>query len=283
LRRLQKKNYQKSPSGGIKHSDLPSKDPGCLSFLNSFNKQQNEGAIDSFGYSDGTSKIKMDTTSHEKRRASTSNISDPRIRKSIEIGLNQSLESAESEANHTVFDSTIPRQYSWNEVPKRPLKEELNTLVQLKDNLSHLPLNVRQQHFQIDQSLSTNSNPSDYKSDYISPVNSMASSLDTFPSRCKSLMSNDQSPDIILTSNLSSKTPRFNLGCISDMEIYQRNLILGIESASTPLDEDLNFLLLQGEYYDMNFDMQNIEMSEYYDPRLNTEVPINLYASPDYS
>lgn len=276
---MQKKNDQKLSSGRIKHSDLPSKDPGCLSFLNSFNKQQNEGAIDSFGYSDGTLKIQMDTTGHEKRRASTSEISDPKIRKSSEVGLNQSLES---EVNHTAFDSTIPTQYSWNEVSKTPLEEEQNTLVQLKDSFSHLPLNVTQQHFQIDQSLSINSNPSDYKNDYISPVNSSVSSVDTFPSQSKSLISNDQSPDIILTSNLSSKTPRFNLGCIYDMEIYQRNLLLGIESASTPLDEDLNFLLLQGEY-DMNFDMQNIEMSEYYDPRFIAEVPTNLYASADYS
>lgn len=275
MSRLQKKNDQKSSSGGIKHSDLPSKDPGCLSFLNSFNKQQKEGAIDSFGYSDGTLKIQMDTTSHEKRRASTSDIPNPKIRKSSEIGLNQSLESAESEANHTVFDSVIPTQYSWNEVPKRPLGEELNTLVQLKDNLSHLPLNVTQQHFQNDRSLSINSNPSGYKSDYIRPVNSTVSSVDTFPSQSKS--------DIIFTSNLSLKTPKFNLGCASDMEIYQRNLLLGIESASTPLDEDLNLFLLQGEYYDMNFDMQNIEMSEYYDPRLIPEVPTNLYASGDYS
>jgi len=278
LSRLQKKNDQKSSSGGIKHSDLPSKDAGCLSFLNSFNKQQNEGAINSFGYSNGTLKIQMDTTSHEKRRASTSDISDPKIRKSSEIGLNQSLESAESEANHTVYDSTIPTQYSWDEVPKRPLKEH-NTFLQLKDNLSHLPLNVIQQHFQIDHSLSINFNPSDYKSDYISPVNSLVSSVDTFHSRSKSLMSNDQSPDIIFTSNPSSKTPGFNLDCISDMEIYKRNLP---KSTSTPLDEDLNLFLLQGEYYDMNFDMQNIEMSECYDPRINTEVPINLYASPDY-
>jgi len=37
---------------------------------------------------------------------------DPMIRKTLETGLNQSLESAESEANHTIFYSTIPTQYS---------------------------------------------------------------------------------------------------------------------------------------------------------------------------
>jgi len=74
----------------------------------------------------------MNSASHEKRRASTSDIPDPKIRKTLEIGLNQSLEYAESKANHTIFDSTIPTQYSWNELPKGPLNEERNTLVQLK-------------------------------------------------------------------------------------------------------------------------------------------------------
>ncbi|GAU43371.1 hypothetical protein TSUD_82170 [Trifolium subterraneum] len=267
LSRLQKENDQKSSTG--------------LSFLNSLNKQQNDGAIDEFRYSDGTLKLHMDTTSHEvdlngivtrptieKIRASTCDITDPKIRKSSQIGRNQPFESAESEANHTVFEySTVSTQCSWNEVPKRPLKEEQNT----------------QKHFQIDQSQSMNSNPSDYKSVYISPVNLMVSEVDTFSSQSKSLIANDQSPDIIFASNLSSKDPGYNLSCISDMEIYQRNLILDSHAASTPLDEDLHLFLLQGEYYNMNFGMQNIEMSEYYDPRLIAEVPTNLYDSADYS
>jgi two-component response regulator (ARR-B family) len=279
---LQKENDQKSSTGGIKHSDLPSKDSECLSFLNSLNKQQNDGAVDNFRYLDGTLKqLHMDTTSHEvdldgivtrptieKIRASTCDITDPMIRKSSRIGRNQPFESAESEENHTVFEySTVSTQCSWNEVPKRLLKEEQNT----------------QKHFQIDQSQSMNSNPSYYKSDYISPVNSMVSEVDIFPSQSKSLIANDQSPDIILTSNLSSKAPGYNLGCIPDMEIYQRNLLLDSHGASTPLDEDLHLCLIQGEYYNMNFGLQNIEMSEYYDPWLIAEVPTNLHDSSDYS
>jgi two-component response regulator (ARR-B family) len=129
---LEKENDQKSSIGGIKHSDLPSKDSGCLSFLNSLNKQQNDGEIDNFRYLDGTLQLHMDIT-------------DPKIRKSSQIGLNQPFESAESEANHTVFEySTVSTQCSWNEVPKRLLKEEQDT----------------QKHFQIDQSQSMNSNPS---------------------------------------------------------------------------------------------------------------------------
>jgi two-component response regulator (ARR-B family) len=67
------------------------------------------------------------------------------------------------------------------------------------------------------------------------------------------------------------------------MEIYQRNLLLDCLGASTPLDEDLHLCLIQGEYYNMNFGLQNIEMSEYYDPWLIAEVPTNFYDSADYS
>ncbi|CAJ2677629.1 two-component response regulator ARR11-like [Trifolium pratense] len=281
LSRLQKENDQKYSTGGIKYFDLPSKDSGCVSFLDSLNKQQNDGAIDNFRYSDGTLKLHMESTSHEvdlngivtrptidKIRASVSDIIDPKIRKCSQIGHNQPYESAESEVNHTVFEySTVSTQCSWNEVPKMLLKEEQNT----------------QKHFQIDQSQSMNSDPSGYTSDYISPVNSMALEVVTFPSQSKSLVANDQSPDIVFTSNLSSKAPGYNLGCISDMEIYQRNLLLDSHAALTPLDEDLHLLLLQGEYYNMNFGMQNIEMSEYSDPWIIAEVPTNLYDSADYS
>lgn len=304
MSRLQKEDDHKS-SGGTKHSDLPSKYLGSSSFINSPNKQQNDVAIDSFRYSDGTLKLHMDATSHEddlkgivseptteNRRASTSDIPDPKIRKSSQMGLNQPFASVKAEANHAVFDCTIPTQCSWSEVPKRPLEKEQKTLVQLKDSFSQLPLNGTQHHFQVDQSQSVapvSSNPSvtqevaDYKSDYISPVNSRGSAVDNFPIQSKSLMVNDQSPDLVFTSNLGLKTHGFDLGCISDPEFYQRNLLLGGEVASAPLEEDFRFFLLQGDCYNVDFGLQNIEMSQYYDPRLIAEVPTQLFDSADYS
>ncbi|KAJ1402004.1 Signal transduction response regulator, receiver domain [Sesbania bispinosa] len=322
LSRLQKENDQKSSSKGMKHPDLPSKDPGnfpskdpgSFSFLNSTNKQQNDVAIDSIRYSDGTLQLQMDATSHEadlkgivselttEKRSLTIDIPDQKIGNSSQLGLNQPFAFVESEANHAVLDSTIPTQYSWNEVPKRPIKEEQKTLVQLKDCFSQLPLHGTQHHIEPDQSQSIASiisNPSvtqevaacsetkplyaDYKSDYVSPVNSIGSAVETFPIQSKSLMVNDQSPESIFTTNLGLKTQGFDLGCISDMEFYQRNLLLGDEAVSAPLEEDLQFFLLQGEYYNMDFGLQNIEMSEYYDPRLIAEVPTHLYDSGDYS
>ncbi|KAK7359427.1 hypothetical protein VNO77_01387 [Canavalia gladiata] len=320
LSRLQKENDQKSSSNGLKHSDSPSKDPGSFSFLNTTSKQQNDVAIDSFKYSDGTLLLQMDATCHEgdlkgivseptieKRRVPTSEISDPKVQqKSSQMNLDQPFASAESsEANHLVFDCTIPTQYSWSEVPKRPLKEEQKTLVQLEDSFSQLPLHGSTQHqIQVDQSQSVasiNSNPSiteeevvanletkpsyaGYTSDYVNPVSSIRSAVDAFPNHSKNLTVNDQSSEPIFTSNLSLKTQGFNLDWINDLEFYQRNLLLDGEAVSASLEEDLNFFLLQGECcYNMNFGMQNIEMSDFYDPKVIAEVPTHFYDSTDYS
>ncbi|CAJ1935607.1 unnamed protein product [Sphenostylis stenocarpa] len=319
LSRLQKENEQKSSSSGIKHSDSPSKDTGSFSFLNTANnKQQNDVAIDSFSYSDGTSLLQMDGPSHEsdlkgivseptteKRRTSTSDISDPKIPKSSQMTLNEPFASLESsEASHAVFDCTIPRQYSWSEFPKGPLKEEQKTIVQLEDSFSQLPLHGTQHHIQVDQSqsiASINSNPSitekevapsidtkplyaGYKSDYMSPVSSIGSAVDTFPKQSKSVIVNDQSSQPIFTSNVSLKTQGFNVDCISDLDFYQMNLLMGGEAAaSSPLEEDLNHFLLQSEWYNMNFGLQHIDMSEYYDPRFIAEAPSYFYDSADYS
>ncbi|KAH1152646.1 hypothetical protein GLYMA_18G010700v4 [Glycine max] len=95
---------------------------------------------------------------------------------------------------------------------------------------------------------------------------------------------NGQSSERISTTTSGLKTQEYNnLSSISDQEIYQRNL-LGCEAASASLDEDLHFYWLEGECYNnMNFGLQNIGMSEYYDPGLISEAPIHLYDSADYS
>ncbi|KAL2343423.1 hypothetical protein Fmac_004708 [Flemingia macrophylla] len=316
LSRLQKENDQKSSPSGIKHSDSPSKDSGCFSFLNIANKQQNDVANDTFSYSDGTLLLQMDATSHEgdlkdivseptteKRRASTSGIPEPKMQKGSQMSLNQPFTPVvSSEANHAVFDCTIPTQYSWSEFPKGALKEEQKTLVQIEDSFSQLPLHDTQNHIQVNQSqsmASINSNPhiteevaasletkplyAGYKSDYVSPVSSKGSAVEAFPNQSKNLVVSDQPSEPIFTSNLGLKTQGFNLDYISDLDFYQRYLLLSGEAASEPLEEDLNFFLLHGECHNMNFGLQNIDMSEYYDPRLTGEVPSHFYDSADYS
>ncbi|OIW00617.1 hypothetical protein TanjilG_09098 [Lupinus angustifolius] len=318
LSRLQKDNNQKTTSG-IKHSDLPSKDPASFTSHNSLAKQQNDVEIDSFNYSDGTLQLQnMDATCHEgdlkgivlepateKGRALNSNIPDPKITKSSQIGRNNHFGTLKPEGNHAIFACTIPSQYSWNEVPKRLLKEEQKPLVKFEDSFSQLEIHGgTQHHIHVDQSqsmASINSDPpitekevvacletkplyANYKSDYAISACSIGPAADTFPTQSKSLMVNDQTSEPIFASNLGFKTPELNLSRISDLDFYQRNLLLGGEIAAyEPLEEELHFILLQREYYNMNFGMQNIEMPEYYDPGLIAELPTRLCDSADYS
>lgn len=324
LSRLQKENEQKSSTSGMKHSDLPSKDEGSFGFQNSANKQQPDVSIDSYNYSDGTLQhqnaatkshegnnpkgIVSQSTAAEKARALTgnTNITDTKVTESLRMGLNQPFVPLDSEGNHSVFDCTMSTQYSWTEVPEIPLKEEHKSLVHLEDSFSQLPLHGKQHHIQVDhqsQSIaSISSTPSiteeevaacietkplfaDYKRDYSSSVSSIRSAVDTFPFQPGSLVMNDQPSEPISTPNLGLKTQGSNLSCISDLEFYQRNLLLGGEAAaSAPLDEDLYFYWLQGERCNMNLvGLQNVGMPEYYDPGLITEVPTHLYDSADYS
>ncbi|KAL2332702.1 hypothetical protein Fmac_013915 [Flemingia macrophylla] len=311
LSRIQKENGHRSSSSGMKHSDFPSKDLESFGFQNSVNKQQNDVPIDSYNFSDGSLQPKnVETKSHEgelkkivsqstvaeKGRALTGNIADTNMEESSRIGLNQPFVPLESEANHAVFDCNMPLQYSWSEVPHMQLKEDHKSLVNLGDNFSQLPLHGKQHHIRVDQSQSVasiSSTPSitdeevaacaepkplfaDYKNDYASSVSSIGNAVvDTFPIQSGSLVMNDQSSESISTSNSVLKTQGYNnLSGISDLEIYQRNLLL---------DEDLHLYWLQGESYNMNFGLQNIGISEYYDLGLVTEAPTHLYDSADYS
>ncbi|XP_047181108.1 two-component response regulator ARR11-like isoform X1 [Vigna umbellata] len=316
LIRIQKENDRRSSSSGMKHSDFPSKDLGSFGFQNPVNKQQNDVSTDSYNYSDGSLHLPtVENKNHEgdkgsvsqftiakKGRPLTGNVTDSNMRESSRVGLNQPF--AQSEGNHAVFDCSLPTQYSWTEVPHMQLKEEHKSLVHLEDSFNQMPLHGKQHHIQVDQSQSVasiSSAPSiteeevpacieakplfsDFKNDQSSSVNSIGNAVDTFPIQPGSLVMNAQSLEPISTTNSGLKAHGYNnLSCISDVEIYQRNLLLGGEAASAPLDEDLHFQWLQGECYNMNFGLQNIGMSEYYDPGLIAEAPSHLYDSADYS
>ncbi|KHN44399.1 Two-component response regulator ARR11 [Glycine soja] len=323
LSRIQKENDQRSSSSGLKHSDFPLKDMRSFGFQNSVNnQQQNDVAIDSYNHSDGSLQLQnVETKSHEadpkgivsqstiakKGRILTGNIADTNMRESLRVGLNQTFAPLESEENHAVFDCSMPTPYTWTEVPHMQLKEEHKSIVHLEDSFNQLPLHGKQQqHIQVDQSQSVASISSapliteeevaackepkplfaDYKNDYANSVSSIGNAVGTFPIQPGSLIMNGQSSEPISTTNSGLKTQGYNnLSSISDLEIYQSNLLLGGEVASAPsLDEDLHFYWLQGECYNnMNFSLQNIGMSEYYDPGLISEAPTHLYDSADYS
>ena len=141
MSRLQKENNQKSSSSGMKVSDLPSKDlEGNFGCQDSINRQQNDVAIDNYKKSDGTLLQKnADTDSNEvaneRGRALTGKIVDSKMRRILQIGINQSFAPLESEGNSTTHDCTIVTQYSWNKVEEM-LSEESKSLLQLDDSFS---------------------------------------------------------------------------------------------------------------------------------------------------
>ncbi|XP_028779016.1 two-component response regulator ARR11-like [Neltuma alba] len=317
LSRLQKENEQRSSSSGSKRSDLPPRDTaGSFGFQNTTNGQQNDVAVDSYKYSDVTLQSHTSETkihngdlkatvsdSAEEKRTLSGSIPDTKVSSQINLK-HSSFGPLESEGSHAVFDCTVPStQYTWNETPEMPLKKEHKSFLQLEDSFSHLPLHVPQHPVQVDQShsiASVSSNPSitegeiaasietkpmytDHKSDYASPVSSIGSVVDNFPTQSKSLMENGQLSEPTSTKNLDMKTQGINLGINSDLAFYPENLVLGGEVASLPLDEDLHFYWLHGECYNMNWGLENIGMPEYYDPGLVAELSSHLHDSADYT
>lgn len=306
LSRLQKDGDQNS-SGGIQHSDFPLKDPeGSVSLQNLVNQQQNDASIDSCSYSNRQLQIQnVDAQGHEdgnikkiasestinKKADLTGNIHDTEIRSS-QKSHDQSFAPPDSERNHA---APSPTQYSWGEFPEVQFKEHAS-LLPLNGSFNQLPLPSTQHHLQFDQSQandSISSNPSvieretaacnetrplyaDCTSNYSSSMSSICSA-ETFSMQSKSFTVNELSLEPI-----KSQGP--NLGCISDQDLYSKNLCMGSELASAPLDENAKSFWPLGEgYNNMNFGVQNIEFPEYYYPRLIGEVPTYLYDTSDCS
>lgn len=306
LSRLQKEDDQKSSSSGNKHSDFSPKDsPGSFVFQNSTSKQPNDVAVDSYKYSDvplkshthNTTAADVAATSHdgdlkgiisesstEKRRAlSGSSIPDTKMRSS-QVGLHHSstLAPLKSEGrSHAMFDCTIPTRYALSEAPEMKIKKERKSLLQSQ------PVASVSSNPYITNAAGVETRPlyADYKSDdhsNSSSVSPKVSAGETFSLQSKSLMmvNNGESPELISTKNSGVKTH----GIISDVEFHPKNLLLRDDQAAyAHLEEDyLQFCWLQSECY--NLGLQNIEVTEYYDPGLVAEVPPHLlYDSSDYS
>ncbi|KAA8533255.1 hypothetical protein F0562_033212 [Nyssa sinensis] len=161
LSRLQRENDLKASFGGIKHSDLYSKDTaGSLCLQNSINMQQNDSANGNYGFSGNTILVQgVDPKIHEgdvkgtisvpiaePKNAMISDIPDPQKASSSQAGHNHSFRPLKSDVNYAAFDSTIT-QYSWNgEVPDIQFKQVHEPYLQLKDGFSHLPLPGDPQH-----------------------------------------------------------------------------------------------------------------------------------------
>lgn len=311
LSRLQKEkeNDLKSSFGGMKHSDPSPKDPSGSFGLKPVTTHQNDVANGSYRYSvsnllvqnldpsnnlEGESIVSEPTA--EPRRASTSHLPDPHRNKNSQMVFNHSFASLESEVNLTAFNSTIPTNYSWSEVPEMEFKQEHKPLIPLENGFSKLPLHDQPHHSHVDQlqSISSiSSKPSsvdrgitgtfnirpqngEYGSSQVNCVTSTVSTSDS--SQTKTNMENHQALEPIYTGTCSMKTQGFNQTRITDLESTQRNQTLGNGSPFVSFDNELQ-VLSQGDCYGMNLGLHNVEFPEYNAPGHIDEVPFHLYDS----
>lgn len=310
MSRLQKENELKSAVAGIKQTDSPSKDSA-----NSFGLQNsisvhhhNDVSSGSYGFSGSNSLVQnvnpkglegdlkgiVTIPVTESKRPLTVDVPNQRnVRssRSSQIGFDCSFAPGESEVSFTAFDSTVPSQYPWSDVPQTQFKPEHKPL-QLEDGFSQLSLPARGHHIQNDRlqscpSISPGSSVADrdnnlkpldtmYKSNYASAI-SVGTAVDSFPVQTKSHMVNHQSFEAIPPATSSMKSHGLNLSSISDLESAQRNINWGIGSSLAALDDDLQFCWLQGDCLPMNLGLQDINCSGYNDPGLISEVPFHLY------
>ncbi|CAK7332427.1 unnamed protein product [Dovyalis caffra] len=307
LSRLQKENDLKSPVGGIKQLDSPSRDSaGSFGSRNSLNLQNNDVSSGGYGFSgsslvvhnvdprshDGDRKRLVTTPVAEPKRALTVDVPNPHKTRCSQMEFGHPLAPPQSEVNFGAFDSTFSTKYPWCGIPEIQLKQEHNPL-HLNDGLSHLPLPGQKQLIRADYpqpAPAMSSAPSvterefgcpikikpshnEYRSN-ASHVSSTASAVDSSPLQTKTNMVNHQAVESISKSTSSTENQGLNMNSIADLESSRKNMNLGMPSFAT-LDEDLQVCLLSGDSY-MNLEFQNIEIPEYFDPGLITDVPINF-------
>ncbi|KAJ7945499.1 Two-component response regulator [Quillaja saponaria] len=309
LSRLQKENDQKTSLSEVKHSDLLSKDTAAsFGLQNSIN--MHDAVVDSYrSFGGNLQRQNVETKSHrgdlkgivselksETKRNLTCSIPDPLAIKGSQINFNNPFATLESKGNYAALDCTIPTPYC-SEPPKIQLRQENKPLLQSENSFSQLPMHGALNQIQVEkrQSIPLVSSKSsitqrdnggsidikplyaDDKTGYASGMSAVGTGVDTFSVQSKSHITDPQISGPISNTTLGMKSQGFNLGCLEDLEYCQRNILFGSEATSTPLDKDFQFCWLQGDFYNLNFGFQNIEMPEYCDPGVTAEVPIHSY------
>ncbi|KAL7241161.1 hypothetical protein ACSBR2_006728 [Camellia fascicularis] len=270
LGRLQKENELKAFLVGIKQSDLPSKDTvGSLGHQNSIDMQQNDVASSIYDVPGNKIRVQnVDPKIHEgdlkgivsspltePKKAPIRDIPDPPKTSSSRVELNHSFQPLEPDIKYIPFDSTIPTQYSWSEVPKIQFKQEHKAHLQLENGCNHLPLppSISPRPFNKEREKPTcvEVKPSyaNCKRQQIRQAGPTRSAADLFPVQSESHMTSFHTSEPIATTTLRLKNQGLNQIFINDLESAQKNLILGSCSCFGSLDEDGLACLLQGDCY----------------------------------
>ncbi|CAI9756345.1 unnamed protein product [Fraxinus pennsylvanica] len=169
LSRLQKENELKATFGGMKQSDISSKDTaGNVCPQNSSNASQNNVTNGSYGICGSKIPIKnVDSKIHvedmkiasvqmaEPKEALIGDITDPQKCSNSRTGLNHSFRQIGLDVK---CEPTIPTQYSWTEVPPVQFKQEHKPHFQSQSWSSEVrPVQFKQEHkphFQSESSFS---------------------------------------------------------------------------------------------------------------------------------
>ncbi|XP_011042332.1 PREDICTED: two-component response regulator ARR11 [Populus euphratica] len=302
LSRLQKGNDFNNPDGMVKQSDSPLSDSaGSFGSQNSINLQPTDVSNGCYGFSgsslvlqnvdprshDGDRKILVTTPVAEPKRGLTVDAPNPRKPRISQMEFGHPIAPPRSEVNFATFDSSFPSKYPWCGIPGIPLKQEHNPL-HLNDGFSHLPMPRQKQLTRADYpqpAPAISSAPSltereigcpvkikPSRNDYSSNachVSSTASAVDSIPLQTKTNSTNHQ-----VSSTSSMENQGLNMNCLTGVESSRKNINLGMPPFA-PLDKDLQVCFVPGDYY-MNLGLQNIEVPEYFDPSLLTDVPIHL-------
>ncbi|KAK3013126.1 hypothetical protein RJ639_008549 [Escallonia herrerae] len=303
LSRIQKDNDLRASFGGMKHSDLSSKDSdGIIGFQNPI--MQQDGVVNGRHYGiprsilvqpanpktyEGDPKGIISLPMTEKR-AQVGNTSE--TRKANSSSLNHSFGSLERDARYPAFDSTVQTQYSWGEeVPKVQFGQEHKPHLRSENDFNHLPL------LQVNNpqpSPSTELIPlykERYKPAHVEVSSSHLTKCRNQNVRQETLMGNafgsfSVQPDIHTTNFKPSEpiaSPIWSNGTcgldqisVTDLESAQGNLILGRGSAFASLNDDLH-TFLQGDCSSTNLGLQNKELLQCTDTELIAEVSPYLY------
>ena len=309
LSRLQKEkeNEAKPSFGGIKHSDISSKDPRVsFGLQNSTNIHQNDVLNGSYRVSGNNLLLhNVDPSSREddlrsivsepvvEAKGPAVNLSDSQKTKSSQMGFNHSFAPLESEVNFAAFDSSIPAKYSWGEVSEIQFRQEHKPFIHLENGFSKMPLPDPLHQVQVDPIQSIQSKPStaerglsapikskspypEYEGNQVSHVSPNIGSIGSLPLNSKCQMVNHQSFEPIYTSTSTMTTQGSHLSSTTDLECSQRTLTFGNGSSLATFDDDLQ-VLLQGDYFGDG--VRNVGFSDYIDPWLINEVPAYLYDS----
>ncbi|GFY91480.1 response regulator 11 [Actinidia rufa] len=311
LSRLQKENDLKGSFGGIKQSDSSSKDPaGNLSLPNSIKMQQNDSASGIYGMpGNKTLPQSVDQKIHESdlkgivslsemetKKAPIHDIPDPSKASSSRMVPNHPFGQLEQEVKYARFNSSIPKQYAWSQVPEVQFKQEHKIHYRVENGFNHLPLPGLQHHVQVDfiqPTPSVGSRPfnkerekpasieikpsyNNFSSHQTIQVAPIGTATNLFPVQSESYAISFHTPSPTLTATLSMKNHGLNQIFVNELESAQRNLISGNCSGFASSDGDLISCLLQGNSYATNVELQNKESFNHNCPELFVETPTCL-------